>query len=69
MAGDRDINHLAQQDFSSSNCAPFRLGRLQSRFEPADFSFGERDDDVVFGFELPVDGRLRDPDRVGDHLQ
>ncbi len=31
--------------------------------------FGGRDDDVILGLELVIDGRLRHPDRVRDHLQ
>ena len=46
-----------------------RFRRLQRLLQSAEFAFRERDDDLLFGFELVVDRGLRHPNGIGDHLQ
>jgi hypothetical protein len=46
-----------------------RLGVFQCRYQPGEFSFGDREHDMILGPELVVDSSFRDPDSIGDHLQ
>ncbi len=48
---------------------PWASSFLERFLEAAHLPFGDRDDDLFFGLELPVHGGLRDTHLVGDHLQ
>jgi hypothetical protein len=45
------------------------LGGVHGGFQPGELGLRGGDDDLVLGLELVVDGRLRHPDGIGDHLQ
>jgi len=46
-----------------------RLGVVGDRPEPLERRIDHREHDLVLGLELVVDGRLRDAEPIGDHLQ
>ena len=66
---DGKVDDPVEQHLSCPGWVVVRLGCLQRLLETPEFALGERDDDLLLGFELVVDGRLGDSDGVGDHLQ
>jgi hypothetical protein len=66
---DREIDHARDQHLARSRAGALGLrgghGRLQSR----EHDLRDREDDLVLGVVLVVDGGLRHADRVGDHLE
>lgn len=65
----RHFDHADQQRVARLRTVAVRLGFLERRQQPAEFTLGDREHDLLFGPELVVDGGFRDPDGVGDHLQ
>ena len=61
------IDHPVEQDFARTRTAGFSV--VEGILERGHLAFGDRDDDLLFGPELPVDRSLRDSHCVRDHLQ
>ena len=68
-ARDGEVDHLRQQRVEGPRTRLVGLGCVERGLESRELDLHRRDDDLFLGLELVVDGRLRHPDRVGDHLQ
>ena len=60
---------LGDQHIARSRAGPLGFRGRRGLIQARDHDLGDGEDDLVLGVVLLVDGRLRDPDRVRDHLQ
>lgn len=63
-----DVDDPAEENVAGFDPVVVCFRRLQRFLESAQFTLGERDDDLLFGSKLMVDSGFRHPDRIGDHL-
>jgi hypothetical protein len=65
----RHLDYSYQQPISGFRSIAMRLGLLDGRAQPAQFTLSDGEHDLLLGSELVVHSRFCDSHRIGDHLQ
>ena len=63
------VDHTHQECVARLRAVASRLGLFERGSQPAEFALRHGYHDLILGPELVINGRFRDTDRIGDHLQ